>query len=206
MAGRPEFELAQARELAEVFAEEGVEYLFIGKAGAILLGYYPVANLRDIIASKRASNRRKDLLDIDLIEGFADEFLASRSTPPRTASELAQDRGRRDSTKGGEGETLITPARRLREHVQRGGGGPGPQQMPAHPPDRASRGRKGLQSVSSLENRDSAYVPVTMIVARICPRFAQVAAAPHGWEIHGYGTSLPELRGTFPLRCGGRFG
>ena len=30
---------AQAEELAAVFAAEGVDYLFIGKNGAILLGY-----------------------------------------------------------------------------------------------------------------------------------------------------------------------
>jgi hypothetical protein len=30
---------AQAEELATAFAEEGVDYLFIGKSAAILLGY-----------------------------------------------------------------------------------------------------------------------------------------------------------------------
>jgi hypothetical protein len=33
------FTPAQAEELATAFAEHGVDYLFIGKSGAILLGY-----------------------------------------------------------------------------------------------------------------------------------------------------------------------
>ena len=39
MEEHPKFELAQARELAEAFAVEEIEYLFLGKAGAILLVY-----------------------------------------------------------------------------------------------------------------------------------------------------------------------
>jgi hypothetical protein len=33
------FTPAQAEELATAFAQHGVDYLFIGKSGAILLGY-----------------------------------------------------------------------------------------------------------------------------------------------------------------------
>ena len=151
---RPYFQLEQAREVADVFAKHGVEFLFIGKGGAIILGYpaatqdvdlfpkksrenglrilaalkeidfeidektaekivscvdfvqlkdgpfdldlvfapdgiesfetarrqmhlidgFPVANIRDIIASKRASGREKDLVDLPLLEDFRDEF------------------------------------------------------------------------------------------------------------------------------------
>lgn len=166
---RPKFELAQARELAEAFAKAEVDYLFLGKAGAILLGYpgttldldlfapkdrrnaarciealtkigfnldvetreallagkdfvqikdgpfdvdiihapdgiesfaaarerrimediFPVASLRDIIASKKASNRRKDLVDMEMLEAFAEEFDSLRSTPLAAAAEAA---------------------------------------------------------------------------------------------------------------------
>lgn len=169
---RPRFELAQARELAEAFAREGVDYLFLGKSGAILLGYpgttldldlfmpkarqngerciralesigfhldpatkeavivgkdfvqikdgpfdvdlvhapdgiesfqaakdrrivedvFPVANLRDIIASKKASNRRKDWIEMDLLEEFAKEFFASRAKPLPSAFDAARER------------------------------------------------------------------------------------------------------------------
>ncbi len=171
MAEQPKFELAQARELAQAFAKEGVEYLLIGKAGAILLGYpgttmdldvfapkdranasrctralqslgftlesetiealnegkdfvqikdgpfdidvvhapdgiesfaaayerrldegiYPIANLKDIIASKKASNRRKDWVDMDLLEAFAEEFFANQSKPLRSSIELTEE-------------------------------------------------------------------------------------------------------------------
>lgn len=150
------FTPAQAEELAAAFAAEGVDYLFIGKSGAILLGYpettqdvdiflprseenarrvvhalrtlgfaldpalivsilagseivllksgpfaldlihapdgiesfeaakarsvleggrFPVASLDDIIASKRATGREKDLNDIRRLEQFRSEYM-----------------------------------------------------------------------------------------------------------------------------------
>lgn len=149
------FTPAQAEELADAFAEEGVDYLFIGKSAAILLGYpdtsqdidvflprsrenaervlaalhslgfaldatatmsiitgseivllkggpfaldlihspdgiesfeaakarrivagkFPVASLDDIIASKRATGREKDLADVRRLEQFKTEYL-----------------------------------------------------------------------------------------------------------------------------------
>src|SRR5258706_270237 len=149
-----EFRPLQAEEIARAFHEEGVEYLFIGKSGAILLGYpgttqdvdifparspenggrivsalrkigfdigveleceivagkdfvqiktgpfdvdlvfapdgidsfaeakarsltegiFRVANLRDIIASKRASGRQKDKIELPLLESFRVEY------------------------------------------------------------------------------------------------------------------------------------
>ena len=149
------FTPAQAEELAAAFARESVEYLFIGKSGAILLGYpettqdvdiflprshenaqrvvralrelgfeldaattmsilsgseivllkegpfaldlihapdgienfeaaksrsvleagrFPVASIDDIIASKRATGREKDLNDIRRLEQFRSEY------------------------------------------------------------------------------------------------------------------------------------
>src|SRR5580698_8109702 len=149
-----EFRPIQAQEIARAFQDEGVEYLFIGKSGAILLGYpsttqdvdifparspengrrivtalrkmdfpinaelerqivagkdfvqiktgpfdvdlvfapdgipsfaeakarglkegiFHVANLRDIIASKRASGRDKDQIELPLLESFRAEY------------------------------------------------------------------------------------------------------------------------------------
>jgi hypothetical protein len=169
---RPKFELAQARELAEALAFHGADYLFLGKAGAILLGYpgttldldlfapkspdnarrciaalrgldfhldeetenalligkdfvqikdgpfdvdiihapdgiesfsaaksrrimediFPIANIRDIIASKKASNRRKDLVDMELLEEFAREYAAMNAKPLSSAFEQAMKR------------------------------------------------------------------------------------------------------------------
>jgi len=39
MIARREFHPLQAEEIARAFNEKGVDYLFIGKSGAILLGY-----------------------------------------------------------------------------------------------------------------------------------------------------------------------
>lgn len=155
------FTPAQAEELAAAFAREGVDYLFIGKSGAILLGYpdttqdvdiflprspenaervlralrtlgfeldplltvsilagseivllkagpfaldlihapdgiesfeeaknrsvleggrFPVASLDDIIASKRATGREKDISDVRRLEQFRVEYLRRRQS------------------------------------------------------------------------------------------------------------------------------
>lgn len=169
---KPKFELAQARELAEALARHAADYLFLRKAGAILLGYpgttldldlfapkdaenarrciaalrdlefhideeterallggkdfvqikdgpfdvdiihapdgiesftvaksrrvmediFPIANLRDIIASKKASNRRKDRVDMELLEEFAAEYAAANAKPLSSAYGQAMKR------------------------------------------------------------------------------------------------------------------
>ncbi len=169
---RPYFQLEQAREVAAVFARHKVDYLVIGKGGAIILGYpaatqdvdlfpkksvengerivaalrelefivdettaqkivagvdfvqvndgpfdldlvfapdgiesfetaekrkhlidgFPVANIRDIIASKRASGRQKDLNDLPLLEDFRDEFEKAAGLELRTAVDIALER------------------------------------------------------------------------------------------------------------------
>ena len=161
------FSAQRAKDIALVFNEEGIDYLFIGKSGAIILGYpgttqdanlflpknrknaerviralkrlnfkldevlktailvgkdfiqittgpfkldlihapdgiknysfakaravqqdeFPVANLRDIIASKRASGRAKDLVDLYLLESFATEYDRVHPKPLATAVE-----------------------------------------------------------------------------------------------------------------------
>ncbi|MBI5387660.1 MAG: hypothetical protein HZA90_23620 [Verrucomicrobia bacterium] len=169
MKPRPDFHPLQAQEIARAFREHGVDYLFIGKSGAILLGYpgttqdvdlfparsaengrhmvaalrsigfeiepelereivagkdfvqiktgpfdvdlvfapdgiasfeeakarrvtegvFPVANLRDILASKRASGRQKDLVDLALLEEFRSEYEKRHTPPLRSAADLA---------------------------------------------------------------------------------------------------------------------
>ena len=169
MIERKEFHPLQAEEIARAFNEQGVDYLFIGKSGAILLGYpgttqdvdifpersaengrrivaalrqtgfdippaleseivagkdfvqiktgpfdvdlvfapdgissyaaarsrglsqgiFPVANLRDIIASKRASGRQKDQVDLPLLESFRLEYERLHAPELRSAAEIA---------------------------------------------------------------------------------------------------------------------
>ncbi len=169
MSPRQEFRPLQAQEIAGAFQDEGVDYLFIGKSGAILLGFpgttqdvdifparsaengrsivralqklgfevspdlereivagkdfvqiktgpfdvdlvfapdgipsfaeaktrgltegvFRVANLRDIIASKAASGRQKDLLDLPLLESFRAEYEKRHPAPLRSAADIA---------------------------------------------------------------------------------------------------------------------
>ena len=169
MTPRKEFHPLQAQEIARAFLEEGVDYLFIGKSGAILLGFpgttqdvdvfpdrspenrgrivaalrkigfevgsdlereilggkdfvqiktgpfdvdlvfapdgipsfaaakgrgltegiFRVANLRDIIASKAASGRQKDLVDLPLLEDFRIEYEKRHAPPLRSAADIA---------------------------------------------------------------------------------------------------------------------
>ena len=50
------FEYAQAEEIRDAFARHGVRYLFIGKSGAILLGFPDTTQDADIFVDKAAHN------------------------------------------------------------------------------------------------------------------------------------------------------
>jgi hypothetical protein len=50
------FEYAQAEEIRDVFARHAVRYLFIGKSGAILLGYPDTTQDADLFLEKSAKN------------------------------------------------------------------------------------------------------------------------------------------------------
>jgi predicted nucleotidyltransferase len=52
------FEYRQAEEIRDTFAEHGVRYLFIGKSGAILLGYPDTTQDADLYVQKSAANGR----------------------------------------------------------------------------------------------------------------------------------------------------
>ena len=65
-AFRPE----QARIVAEAFAKHGVDYLFIGKGGAILLGYPGATQDVDLFPRKSADNGRRIVAALEEI-GFA---------------------------------------------------------------------------------------------------------------------------------------
>ena len=57
-----------------VFAPDGIENYAEAKRRAVTEGIFPVANIRDIIASKKASNRMKDRLDLHLLDLFRIEY------------------------------------------------------------------------------------------------------------------------------------
>ena len=56
------FTPAQAEELAAAFANAGVDYLFIGKTGAILLGYPDTTQDVDVFLPRSRSNAERVLL------------------------------------------------------------------------------------------------------------------------------------------------
>ena len=56
MAGR--FEYRQAEEVAAAFARHGVRYLFLGKSGAILLGFPDTTQDADLFVEKSPANGR----------------------------------------------------------------------------------------------------------------------------------------------------
>ena len=59
MTERREFRPLQAEEIARAFQEEGVDYLFIGKSGAILLGYPGTTQDVDVYPARSAENGRR---------------------------------------------------------------------------------------------------------------------------------------------------
>jgi hypothetical protein len=75
----PRFEYAQAEEVRDAFARDAVRYLFIGKSGAILLGYPDTTQDADLFVEKGERNglalaRALRELGFDLSESQADEI------------------------------------------------------------------------------------------------------------------------------------
>jgi hypothetical protein len=52
------FEYRQAEEIRDAFARHGVRYLFIGKSGAILLGFPDTTQDADLFVEKSPENGR----------------------------------------------------------------------------------------------------------------------------------------------------
>src|SRR5688572_2237686 len=50
------FEYRQAEEIRDAFAAHGVQYLFLGKSGAILLGFPDTTQDADVFVKKAADN------------------------------------------------------------------------------------------------------------------------------------------------------
>ena len=65
-------------DLDIVFAPDGIENYVEAKRRSVTEGIFPVANIRDIIASKKASNRMKDRMDLYLLDLFRIEYESRR--------------------------------------------------------------------------------------------------------------------------------
>lgn len=79
-------------DLDVIFAPDGISSFAEAKARAIEFQGFRIANLRDIIASKRASGREKDLLDLEYLERFRQEYEKLHPAPLRSAADLAVQR------------------------------------------------------------------------------------------------------------------
>ena len=53
------FDYRQAQEIRDIFAQHGVRYLFIGKSGAILLGFPDTTQDADLFPERPAENGRR---------------------------------------------------------------------------------------------------------------------------------------------------
>lgn len=79
-------------DLDLVFAPDGIESFDEAKKRMIIVENFPVANIRDIIASKKASGREKDLNDLPLLEDLREEFEKKMRGEPKTALEIALEK------------------------------------------------------------------------------------------------------------------
>ena len=59
MTDRREFHPLQAQEIARAFNEHGVDYLFIGKSGAILLGFPGTTQDVDVFPARSTENGQR---------------------------------------------------------------------------------------------------------------------------------------------------
>jgi len=77
-----------------VFAPDGIKSFEEASARGLKEGIFRVASLRDIIASKRASGRKKDEIELPLLENFRVEFEKRRTPALRSAREIASKKSR----------------------------------------------------------------------------------------------------------------
>jgi hypothetical protein len=75
-----------------VFAPDGIDSFAEARERSVTVGLFHVASLRDIIASKRASGRQKDMLELPLLESFRIEYEKRHSQPLRSALDVARER------------------------------------------------------------------------------------------------------------------
>src|SRR3989440_10482996 len=77
---RDTFNPAQAQEVAAAFAKHGVDYMFIGKSGAILLGYPGTTQDVDVFPRKNEENGRRIVAALRDLDFTIDENLEQEIT------------------------------------------------------------------------------------------------------------------------------
>jgi hypothetical protein len=77
-----------------IHAPDGIESFEEAKARRVMHDNFPVASLADIIASKRASGREKDLVDLPLLEQFREEFERRYPKPLKSRADITRGSNR----------------------------------------------------------------------------------------------------------------
>jgi hypothetical protein len=75
---RSYFQLQQAVEVAEVFAKHKVEFMFIGKSGAIILGFPAATQHVDLFPEKSVENGEKLVTVLRELEFVIDDEIADK--------------------------------------------------------------------------------------------------------------------------------
>lgn len=75
------FEYRQAEEIRDAFTRHGVRYLFLGKSGAILLGFPDTTQDADLFLDKSELNgRAKDRESLPRLRAFREYWLQHQGT------------------------------------------------------------------------------------------------------------------------------
>jgi hypothetical protein len=85
MAGK--FEYAQAEEIREAFARCGVRYLFIGKSGAILLGFPDTTQDADLFVERSEANGARA---VDGLRDLGFELTEAQAAEVRRCKDFVQ--------------------------------------------------------------------------------------------------------------------
>ena len=81
-----------------IFAPDGISSFADAKSRSITLSEFKLANLRDIIASKRATGRDKDLMDLSYLERFRQEYEKNNPVPLKSSAEIAESENQKRKT------------------------------------------------------------------------------------------------------------
>ncbi|MEO8072337.1 MAG: hypothetical protein ABI891_06520 [Acidobacteriota bacterium] len=79
-------------DLDLIFVPDGIESFEKARERMIKIDVFPIAIIRDIIASKKASGRERDLNDLPLLEDFRIEFEKNLRKEPKMALEIALEK------------------------------------------------------------------------------------------------------------------
>lgn len=79
-------------DLDLVFAPDGIESFDEARKRMLVIEGFPVANIRDIINSKKASGRERDLVELPLLEDFRQEFEKKMRGEPKSAFEIVMEK------------------------------------------------------------------------------------------------------------------